>query len=125
MFLAGFRDHVYIFPVNISQVLAVTVQPVIFELLRSMYQVPLNWGVHGATVQWFEASIPPNRDLRLLCKGLVLGLNRFCPEKARWSRRLPALVHNARPVMQVPFFVNLLCLLFWWSMSVFCLSHHS
>ena len=80
--------------------LAAVVQPVIFELLPSINQVPLKWEVHGATVQWCGASIPPTRDLRLLRKGVVLDLHSFCSEEAEWSRWLPALAPNAGPVMQ-------------------------
>ena len=38
VFLARFRDNVYIFLVNMTDALAAVIQPVIFELLRSMYQ---------------------------------------------------------------------------------------
>ena len=100
VFLARIRDNVYIFLVNMTDALAAMVQPVILELLRSMYQVPLKWGEHGAAVQWCEASIPPTRDLRLLRKGVVLDLNFFSPEEAEWSNWPPVLAPNAGPVMQ-------------------------
>ena len=100
VFLARFRDNVYIFLVHMTDALAAVIQPVLFELFRSMYQVPLKWEVHGATVQWCEASIPPTRDLRLLRKGVVLDLNFFSREEAERSRWLPASAPNAGPVMQ-------------------------
>ena len=100
VFLARFRDNVYIFLVNMTDALAAVIQPVIFELLRSMYQVPPKWELHGATVQGCEASIPPTRDLRLLRKGVVLDPNFFSLEEAEWSRWLPASAPNAGPAMQ-------------------------
>ena len=86
VFLARFGDNVYIFMVNMRDALAAVIHPVIFEMMRSMYQVPHDWEVPVATVQWCGASIPPTRDLRLLWKGVVLDLNFFSPEEAEWSR---------------------------------------
>ena len=37
VFLARFRDNVYIFLINMTDAVAAVVEPVIFELLRSMY----------------------------------------------------------------------------------------
>ena len=72
VFLARFRDNIYIFLINMPDALVEVVQPVVFQLLRSMYRVPLKREVHGATVQWCEAANPNTRDLRLLRKGVVL-----------------------------------------------------
>ena len=36
VFLARFRDNVYIFLINVTDAVAAVVRPVIFELLRSM-----------------------------------------------------------------------------------------
>ena len=79
VFLARFRDDIYTFLINMPDALAEVVQPVVFQLLRSMYRVPLKWEVHGATVPWCEAAILNTRDLRLLRKGVVLGLNAIVP----------------------------------------------
>ena len=100
VFLARFRDNVYIFLLNMSDALAAVVQPTIFQLLRAMYGVPLKWEVHGATVQWCESAIPDTRDLRLVRKGVVLDLQCFSEDEAEWSRWLPASAPNAGPVMQ-------------------------
>ena len=100
VFLARFRDNIYIFLINMPDALAEVVQPVVFQLLRSMYRVPLKWEVHGATVQWCEAAIPNTRDLRPLRKGVVLDLNCFSVHEAEWARWLPAPAPNSGPVMQ-------------------------
>ena len=100
VFLARFRDGVYIFVLNMSDALAAVVQPTVFQLLRAMYGVPLKWKVHGATVQWCESAIPDTRDLRLVRKGVVLDLQCFSGDEAEWSRWLPASAPNAGPVMQ-------------------------
>ena len=100
VFLARFRVNIYIFLINMPDALAEVVHPVVFQLLRSMYRVPLKWEVHGATVQWCEATIPNTRDLRLLRKGVVLDLNFFSAYEAEWARWLPASAPNSIPVMQ-------------------------
>ena len=41
VFLARFRDNVYIFLINVSDALAAVVHPTIFQLLCAMYGVPL------------------------------------------------------------------------------------
>ena len=45
VFLARFRDNIYIFLINMPDALAEVVQPVVFQLMRSMYRVPLKWDV--------------------------------------------------------------------------------
>ena len=100
VFLARFRDNIYIFLINMPDALAEVLQPVVFQLLRSMYRLPLKWEVHGATVQWCEAAIPNTRELRLLRKGVVLDLNCFSADEAEWARWLPASAPNSGRVMQ-------------------------
>ena len=85
IFLARFRDNVYIFLINMSDSMVALVKPVVFELLKSMYQVPLKWEVHTDTMQWCEASIPPTSGLRLLWEGVVLDLHNFCSDEAEWA----------------------------------------
>ena len=44
---------------------------IVFQLLKAMYGVPLKWEMHGDTIQWCEACIPPTSELRLLRKAVV------------------------------------------------------
>ena len=115
VFLARFRDNVYVFLINMSDALAAVVQPNIFQLLRAMYGVPLKWKVHGATVQWCKFAISDGVTSAWLVKGYFSTCSVFLrTRRSGLFGYLPA--PNAGPVMeaQVP---SILQKAFWFALQ--------
>ena len=98
--LARFRDNIYIFLMNIPDEWRADVLTCVMALLKTIYNVPLKWEVHGPTVEWCECAIPPTGRLRLLRKGVVLDLTSEDLGWREWDRWLPATAPNAGKVIK-------------------------
>ena len=60
--LSRYRDHIHMVFANIPQPIGPAVEFACAALLRSLYQLPLKWEVHGEAVVWGEGMLRMGRD---------------------------------------------------------------